>query len=163
MNALGELLKLEDIALDVDVPDAGALLRRVAAMLAQQSRTPEAEVLEGLEARERLGSTALGHGVAIPHARLVRCGMASIAFVRTRTAIPFGSLDGRPVSLFLGLIVPKQANEKHLKLLAAAATMFSDRGFRESLKASADAAQVLGLFATWPDRSAEDQRARPEG
>ena len=70
MNPVGELLQLDDIALDLEVANASALLQRVAAMLARRGRLPEAEVLSSLKAREELGSTALGHGIAIPHARM---------------------------------------------------------------------------------------------
>jgi nitrogen PTS system EIIA component len=142
---------VDDIALDLDVSTNGALLQRIAAMLARRSQLVETEVLDSLRLREELGSTALGHGVAIPHARMARCNAAAGAFVRTRLAIPFNAPDGKPVSNFLGLIVPRQANERHLKLLATAAAMFSDRGFRERLGACVDPAQALELFTSWSD------------
>jgi PTS system nitrogen regulatory IIA component len=160
MNALGELLKLEDIALDVDVSSGTALLQRIAVLLARRSHLVEDEVLGSLKAREELGSTALGHGIAIPHARMAQCGAAAAALVRTRFAIPFNAPDGKPVSVFLGLIVPKQANERHLKLLATAAEMFSERGFREKLRASGEASQALELLAQWPDGSGPMARER---
>jgi PTS system nitrogen regulatory IIA component len=151
MNPVGELLQLDDIALDLEVANAGALLQRVAAMLARRSRLAEAEVLRSLTSREELGSTALGHGIAIPHARMADCGAAAGALVRTRFGIAFNAPDGKPVSVFLGLIVPKQANERHLKLLAAGAGMFSERSFRDKVRACVDPAQALALFAAWPD------------
>jgi PTS system nitrogen regulatory IIA component len=153
MNAVGELLKLEDIALDVDASNGTALLQRIAAMLARRSLLIEAEVLESLKAREALGSTGLGHGIAIPHARMAQCGASAGALVRTRFAVPFNAPDGKPVSVFLGLIVPKQANERHLKLLATAAAMFSDRDFREKLQTSVEASQALELLTRWSDVS----------
>jgi len=161
MNAVGELLQLEDIALDVDVPNSTALLQRIAAMLARRGHLIEAEVLESLKVREELGSTALGHGIAIPHARMARCGAAAGALVRTRFALPFNAPDGKPVSVFLGLIVPKQANERHLKLLATAAAMFSDRRFRERLWTSVQASQALELLTQWSNGSGPFAGARP--
>jgi len=158
-NTVGELLQREDIALDVDVANSSALLRRLAVMLARSGRPSPSEVADGLMAREELGSTAVGHGVAIPHARMADCGAASAALVRTRIAIPFNAPDGKPVSLFLGLLVPKQANQEHLKLLATAAGMFSDRSFREALRASADSAEVMKLISSWSDKSASPARA----
>jgi nitrogen PTS system EIIA component len=157
MNPVGELLQPEDIALDLDATDAAALLQGVAAMLARRSRLAEAEVLRSLTSREELGSTALGHGIAIPHARMAECGAAAAAFVRTKFGIPFNAPDGRPVSVFLGLIVPKQANERHLKLLATAAGIFSERSFREKVRACVDPAQALELLAAWPDSPATSQ------
>ena len=95
MNPVGELLTVENVVLDLDVPDKETLLRRVAAMLARQGRLVEAEVLESLSAREELGSTALGHGVAIPHARMPQCGAAGGVFVRTKFGIAFDAPEGR--------------------------------------------------------------------
>jgi PTS system nitrogen regulatory IIA component len=158
MNPVGELLNLDDIALDVDVSSGTALLQRAAAMLARRSHLIEAEVLASLTAREELGSTALGHGIAIPHARMAQCGASAGVLVRTRFAIPFNAPDTKPVSIFLGLIVPKQANERHLKLLATAAEMFSDRSFREKIRACAESSQALELLAQWPDGSGPQVR-----
>jgi PTS system nitrogen regulatory IIA component len=153
MNPVGELLRVEDIALDVDV-STSTVLERLAPMLVRRSWPTQAEVLECLMEREALGSTAMGHGVAIPHARMARCEAEAAALIRTRGGIPFNAPDGKPVSLFLGLIVPKQANKQHLKLLATAAAMFSDRGFRTALRASPDAASAMKLLAAWSETSA---------
>jgi nitrogen PTS system EIIA component len=71
--------------------------------------------------------------------------------VRTRFAIPFDAPDGKPVSVFLGLIVPNTATERHLQLLATAAGMLDDRTFRDRLKTSTDPTAVKELLATWPD------------
>ncbi len=157
MNPVGELLTVQDIALDLDVSNKAALLQRMASMLAQCSRLVGAAVLDGLTAREKLGSTALGHGVAIPHARMPQCGAPAGVFIRTKFAIPFDAPDGRPVSIFLGLIVPKQADERHLKLLAAAAGMFSDRAFREKLRACTDSTACLTLLSAWPELTSEQR------
>ena len=70
-------------------------------------------------------------------------------FVRTKVAVPFDAPDRKPVSLFLGLIVPKQATERHLQLLATAAAMFSDRTFRDKLRACPDPNLVRELLAAW--------------
>lgn len=161
MNPIGELLTIHDIALDVDASNKAALLQRIATMLAERAGVASADVLAGLTAREELGSTALGHGVAIPHARMPQCGVAAGVFVRTKSGIDFDAPDHRPVSIFLGLIVPKQANERHLKLLAAAATMFSERAFRGSLASCNDSAAASRLLTAWPDLSPEPQLEKP--
>src|SRR5271170_362916 len=151
MNHLGELLTSDDIRLDVDVSTKEQLLRQIASLLAARQGLPEGPILEGMIAREQLGSTGVGHGVAIPHARMTQCGAAAAVFMRTKVGIPFEAPDGRPVSVFLGLIVPNMANERHLQLLATAAGMLGDRAFREKLRACADAAAVKDLLTAWPD------------
>jgi PTS system nitrogen regulatory IIA component len=151
MNPVGELLTREDIALDLDVSGKQALLEQLAAMLARRAHLPEIDILQALNAREALGSTALGRGVAIPHARMAGCVAAAAAFVRTRSALSFGAPDGGRVSLFLALIVPQQANQKHLRLLATAAAMFSDPSLRGALRTDTDPGQVLKLLADWTD------------
>lgn len=151
MNPVGELLGLDDIQLDVDVPDGARLLQQIATLLARHLGLSDAVVLESLAAREELGSTGLGHGVAIPHARMPQCNAVAGVFLRTKFAIPFDAPDRKPVSLFLALIVPKQANERHLQLLATAATMFNDRTIRDKLHACPDPTGVRELLAAWPD------------
>jgi len=156
MNPVGELLRLGDINLDVDVPDKVGLLQLIASLLARRLGLSLADVLESLTAREDLGSTALGHGVAIPHARMPQCYAVAGVFVRTKAAVPFDAPDHKPVSLFLALVVPKQATERHLQLLATAATMFNDRVFREKLRAESDPDMVRGLLMAWPDSPEPD-------
>ena len=151
MNLVGELLGPGDIQLDVDVADKAELLQRIASLLARRLGLSDRDVLESLTAREHLGSTGLGHGVAIPHARMPQCYAVAGVFLRSRIAIPFDAPDHKPVSLYLALVVPKQATELHLKLLAIAATMFNDRAFRERLRAAADEATVRLLLTEWPD------------
>ncbi len=151
MNPVGELLRLGDIHLGVDVSDKARLLQRIASLLAQRLGLSDAEVLESLAAREQLGSTGLGHGVAIPHARMPQCYAVAGVFVRTKVAVPFDAPDHKPVSLFLALVVPRQATERHLKLLATAAAMFSDRVFRDKLRAGLDPVTVRELLTVWPD------------
>jgi len=150
MNPIGELLAIDDIRLDIDAPDKAWLLQEIARILARHSGLSAAEILEALATREQLGSTGLGHGVAIPHARMPQCNAVAGAFVRTKLAISFDAPDRKPVALFLALIVPKQATERHLQLLATAATMFNDRIFRDKLRACPDPAAVRELLAEWP-------------
>ena len=151
MNPVGELLHVDGIDLELDVADRPALLERVAGLLARRYGLVEREVLEGLSQREQIGSTALGHGVAIPHARMAQCRKAAAVFVRTKFPIPFDAPDNKPVSVFLAVLVPRQATEQHLQLLATAATMFNDRAFRERLRTCPDPGSACELLAAWPD------------
>ena len=154
MNPVGELLALDDVRLDLDVSNKTQLLEQVAALLATRHGLSKTFILESLTAREQLGSTGVGHGVAIPHARMNQCAVPAAAFVRAKLAIPFDAPDGKPVSAFLGLIVPNKASEQHLQLLATAAGMLSDRIFRDKLKTSTDPRIVRELLAAWPDAPA---------
>ena len=154
MNNLGELLAPADVRLDVEVSNKQQLLKQIAALLAARHGLPEPVILDSMMAREELGSTGVGHGVAIPHARMTQCGAAAGVFVRTRDPIPFDAPDSKPVSVFLGLIVPNMASERHLQLLATAASMLSDRGFREKLRTCTDPAALRELLAAWPDSPA---------
>ena len=151
MNPVGELLALDDVRLDLDVSTKAQLLEQVAALLATRHGLSKTLILESLTVREQMGSTGVGHGVAIPHARMNQCAVPAAAFVRTKIAIPFDAPDGKAVSVFLGLIVPNKANERHLQLLATAAGMLSDRIFRDKLKTSPDPTTVRELLAAWPD------------
>jgi len=154
MNPVGELLRIDDIRLDIDITSKSQLLEEVAALLAVRHGLSKALIADSLRVREQLGSTGVGHGFAIPHARMSQCATATAALVRTKFAIPFDAPDGRPVSVFLGLIVPHKANEAHLQLLATAAGMFSDRGLRDKLRTSNDAAMLREIIAAWPDAPA---------
>jgi nitrogen PTS system EIIA component len=154
MNSLGELLTLDDVRLDLDVANKAELLDHIAVLLAARDGLAKTLVLENLTVREQLGSTGVGHGVAIPHARMSACAAPAAAFVRTKFAIPFDAPDGKPVSVFLGLIVPNKATERHLQLLATAAGMLGDRIFRDKLKTATDPGAVRELLAAWPDAPA---------
>ena len=106
-----------------------------------------------LAKREEIGSTGLGQGVALPHARMANLAAPLAVYVRPDLPIDFGAPDGKPVTDILVVLVPTQAPEQHLHILAEAAQMFSDRRFREELRNCAGADQVYRLFADWPQSS----------
>ncbi|HXF78123.1 MAG TPA: PTS sugar transporter subunit IIA, partial [Usitatibacter sp.] len=110
---------------------------------------PRARVFDSLFDREKLGSTALGYGVAIPHGRIKTLKEPACAFVRTAVPIPFEAPDGQPVSLVFAMLVPEHATEAHLELLSELAQMFSDAGLREALAAAPDAAAAHRLITEW--------------
>ena len=149
MNALGEILGSADVALDVEVADGSQLLEFAAARIAHNHGIAASIVVRDLAAREHLGCTALGHGVALPHARVTGLVRPVAVFIRTRQPIPFLALDHKPVSLFLVLLVPVEAAERHLKLIAEAAGLFNDRAFRAALREATDPDRVAELFAQW--------------
>jgi len=159
MNPVGDLLRSDDIRLDRDITSKSQLLEELAALLAARHGLSKPSVLESLTVREQMGSTGVGHGFAIPHARMSQCATATAALVRTKFAIPFDAPDGRPVSVFLGLIVPHKANEAHLQLLATAASMFSDRGLRYQLRTGTDPNALRETIVAWPDPPAGSNAA----
>ncbi|HUL96684.1 MAG TPA: PTS sugar transporter subunit IIA [Usitatibacter sp.] len=154
MNTLAPLLHDEEIVLDADVNDRERLFAFAAHLLATQHGLDEAEVLRELLAREKLASTALGHGIAIPHARMAKLTEPACAFVRVHTPIPFGAADGKPVSQFLFLLVPKEADEKHLKLMAAAAGALSDPAVRQELRTCGRCEEARQLLGSWEEAPA---------
>lgn len=103
-------------------------------------------IFDSLFAREKLGSTGLGQGVAIPHGRIKGLKQAVGAFLRLSAPVPFDSPDGRPVDLLFVLLVPEQATEQHLQILSELAQRFSDRAFREKLHTVDDASAVVAMF-----------------
>ena len=149
-NAIAQLLAPEDILLDLDVSTKQRVFEEVGRLLDRRHGLAQTRVVESLNAREKLGSTGLGQGVAIPHARIKHLRQAVAAFVRLKLPIPFDAPDGKPVSDMLILLVPEQATEEHLQILAEVAQMFCDRGFRERIRNCVDASGVCRQFANWP-------------
>jgi PTS system nitrogen regulatory IIA component len=143
---LADLLGVEDILLAMDAASKRQLFEEIGRHMEREHALPQAWVTESLSRREDVGSTGLGRGVAIPHARVKNLKRMQVAYVRLTQAIPFDAPDGRPVSDILVLLVPKQATEEHLGILAQATQLFSDRDFREHLHPCQSASEVKRLF-----------------
>ena len=149
MNRIAPLLPETNIMLDVDAGTKKRLFEQIALLFERQAQLPQGAVLASLSARERLGSTGLGQGIAIPHGRLKGLKHALGAFVRPHQPIPFDAPDGKPVAQVFALLVPEQATDEHLQLLSELAEMFSEQDFRERIAAATDAADVHSLFQSW--------------
>jgi PTS system nitrogen regulatory IIA component len=131
---LPELLSADRVELDQNLASKKSVLERAAALLADNDGAADRrDIFEALCRRERLGSTGLGHGVAIPHCRVAQTGVAG-AFLRLKRPIDFDSPDGSDVDLFFALAVPSECSDHHLRLLAAIAELFSDDERRERLR-----------------------------
>jgi PTS system nitrogen regulatory IIA component len=148
-NAIAAILTPADILLDVDVPTKNRALEEAARHVAARHGLANDGVHASLVEREKFGSTALGRGIAIPHARVTGLSQPIAAFVRLKWAIAFDAPDGRPVSDMLCLLVPRRATEAHLLLLAEVAEMFCDKSFREELRSRVHAADVHEAFVRW--------------
>lgn len=109
------------------------------------------DVFDALITRERLGSTALGHGVALPHSRLADIEKPIAAMITLSDGVDYEAPDGQPVDLMIGLLVPEHCNDEHLKILAALAQRFSDHYFRDELRTfGIDQAEALYAFLQQP-------------
>lgn len=115
----------------------------------ETSKLSNREILNSLLARERLGSTGLGRGVAIPHARVNNCDVTLAAFLQLEQGIDYDAIDRQPVDLLFALMVPEECTEEHLQILAQLAEMFSDAEFREQLRNGQDCGEKYQLFAQW--------------
>ncbi len=149
MNRVSPLLPAAHILLELPAADKDQVLEAAAALFAASLAVDRRQVLASLRAREELGSTALGLGVAIPHGRLRGLRQASAAVIRLATPVGFDAPDGRPVRLFVVLLVPENAGQLHLELLSELAQMLADRGFRDQLLLAADVATLHAQVAAW--------------
>jgi PTS system nitrogen regulatory IIA component len=161
MDSLKQGLCPQDIALGLDVHGKTDALRAVAARIQHSCRIDAEPIFRALHRREQAGSTGVGNGLAIPHARIPGIDEPVTMFARTTAPIPYGAPDGKPVSEFFVILVPAEgANETHLQLLREVAELFSLPGFRGALAAAASAPAVADAFASW-SRGSDDGDPEP--
>ena len=149
MNLITKLLSTSNIALDLEIGSKKRLFEQIGLLFENNNRIAMATVFDSLFAREKLGSTGLGYGVAIPHGRIKALRETLCGFVRTKAGVPFDSPDGEPVRLVFAMLVPEHATEQHLQILSELAQMFSDPDFRDALLASNDPAELHRLLTEW--------------
>ena len=149
MNQIALLLPAANVLLDVDAPSKARLFDAIGALFEANAGLARKLVVDSLLAREKLGSTGLGQGVAIPHGRIKGLAVAQGAFARLKSPIAFDAPDGKPVAQVFVLLVPEHATEKHLQLLSELAQMFSEKPFRERLAVATDAVALHALFRDW--------------
>ena len=160
MSLVAKLLPLSNVIVDMDVSSKKRVFEQVGLLFENLDGIARSVVYDSLFAREKLGSTGLGQGVAIPHGRIKGLKDALGAFVRLSQPVPFDAPDGNPVNLVFVLLVPEKANEKHLQILSELAQMFSDKALREALSRAPDAAALYELIAAWqPDASGQRRAA----
>lgn len=141
------LLSADRISIASDVASKKRAIEVVSKILiTDDSPITAGEVFDGLLMRERLGSTGLGKGIAIPHARVSGCEQAVGAILKLSDGVDFDSVDRAPVDIFFGLIVPEQFTNEHLELLAELASLFSDSEFCAAIRAADDAQTIYQLF-----------------
>lgn len=157
MITISDLLSIDRILCNVDAGSKKRVLELLGELLAgaqvpsdeESEALSEAEIFDTLLNRERLGSTGLGHGVAIPHARIKGGTTTCAAFIKLADGIDFDAVDQQPVDLLFALLVPETCTDEHLQLLAQLSRMFSDPQQLQQLRTSDSRQQLLTLLQQW--------------
>ena len=149
MNRLAAILPVSNVLVHVEATSKKRVFEQAGLLFENQHSIARGTVTDNLFARERLGSTGLGHAVAIPHGRIKGLKNPLAAVVRVQQPIPFDAPDDEPVALLIFLLVPEAATQRHLEILSEIAELLSDRELREQLRSEPDAAGVHRLIAGW--------------
>ena len=159
MNLINKLLPAQNVAVDLDVSSKKRVFEHAGLLFENNQNVARSQVFDSLFAREKLGSTGLGQGIAIPHGRIKGIKDAVGAMIRLREPIPFDAPDGQPVNLIFVLLVPERATDLHLQILSELAQMFSDQVFREQLLKASSAEALHQLIAGWQPHAANQRSA----
>jgi len=149
MNRLASLLPPEQVLAQVDVTSKKRAFEEAGLLFENLHGLSRALITDSLFSRERLGSTGLGHGVAIPHVRIKGLKSPMAAVFQLLAPIGFDAPDDLPVTLLIFLLVPEAATQKHLEILSEIAELLSDTELRQRLTASKDAVELHGLLTGW--------------
>lgn len=147
MITLANILSIDNVVLDLEVSSKKRAFEQAGLIFENNCGIARSVVSDNLFARERLGSTGLGHGVAVPHGRIKGLKAPLAAFVRLKEPIPFESPDGQPVKLLVFLLIPDHVTQAHLEILSEIAEMFSDEDFRTLLTNDQDPLLVHARIA----------------
>lgn len=141
---LTDVLAIDRVSVKSSASSKKTLLEKASELLASPSTSaPARAIFESLCQRERLGSTGLGHGVAIPHGRLAEQTEVTGALIRLSRGISFDAPDSEPVDLFFALAVPAQCTDAHIRLLSEVAEIFADETRREALRKATTPQEIL--------------------
>jgi PTS system nitrogen regulatory IIA component len=149
MNRLASILPAEQVLVRLDATSKKRAFEEAGLLFESLHGLSRALVTDSLFARERLGSTGLGHGVAIPHGRIKGLKAPMAAVFQLAQPIGFDAPDERPVVLLIFLLVPEAATQKHLEILSEIAELLSDAPLREKIKTSSDAGELHAVIAQW--------------
>ncbi len=153
MNRLASILPAPQVLVGVEATSKKRAFEEAGLLFENLHGLSRALITDSLFARERLGSTGLGHGVAIPHGRIKGLKAPMAAVLQLAQPIGFDAPDEQPVGLLIFLLVPEAATQKHLEILSEIAELLSDAALRERIKSAASADELHGLIANW--RSAQ--------
>ncbi len=147
---ISDLISPERVACGIHSASKKRALEYLSLLIARTDpELRQLDVFESLIARERLGSTGLGKGIAIPHGRLKSSDKTVAAFVRLDQGVDYDAPDGEPVDLLCALMVPPESTEEHLQILASLSEMFSDPQMRDKLRHADSAEDIYELLAHW--------------
>lgn len=147
---LSDIISADSVACNVHAGSKKRALEYVSQMAANlQPDFDQVQVFDKLIARERLGSTGIGHGVAIPHSRIKDCDKPLGVFIQLSEGIDYDAIDDQPVDLLFALLVPEDSTEEHLEALSMLAEMFSNEQFRDSLHAATSNTRLYELLSEW--------------
>jgi PTS system nitrogen regulatory IIA component len=157
-----DFLSQNSVATGVQIQSKKRLLEFIAELFAENnSQTQATDIFERLIERERLGSTGLGKGIALPHARIDGLEQARAVFVRLENSIDFDAIDNQPVDLVIALLVPADATDAHLQILAGLARFFNEESNCSRLREVNDKQQLAEILMTGIESS--QQTERPPG
>jgi len=149
MNRLASILPESQVLVGVEATSKKRAFEEAGLLFENLHGLSRALITDSLFARERLGSTGLGHGVAIPHGRIKGLKSPMAAVFQLAHPIGFDAPDEQPVALLIFLLVPEAATQKHLEILSEIAELLSDSGLRERMKACTDAASLHAMISGW--------------
>lgn len=151
---LTDFLTTDRIACNVDAHSKKRALEELSELISHDQQSISAtDIFDCLLSRERLGGTGIGFGVAIPHGRLKDSNHSTAALVQLNNGIDFDAIDNEPVDLLFALVVPEQATEDHLKILALLAAMFKDEELRSHMREAKNPEEIMQLIREWQNRS----------
>ncbi|HYG45448.1 MAG TPA: PTS sugar transporter subunit IIA [Bordetella sp.] len=148
MNHLSRILPAGNVVLDMQATSKKRAFEQAGLLFENYHGLARTIVFDSLFARERLGSTALGQGVAVPHGRVKGLEEPLAAFIRLAQPVPFDAPDGQPVTMLMCLLVPETATQQHLDILAELAELMSNKALREALGTETDPAEVHRMLTT---------------
>lgn len=147
---LSDLISPDRIRCNLEAQSKKRALEQLSELISRDQDTiTSGQVFDSLLARERLGVTGVGHGVAIPHGRLRNSHQTLGAFIKLAHGVDYDAADKEPVDLLFALLVPEESTEEHLQILAQLAAMFGDTDMREKLRHAETTADIHRLLLDW--------------
>ena len=153
MNRLAAILPPEQVLTGTGIASKKRAFEEVGFLFEAQHGLSRALVTDSLFSRERLGSTGLGNGVAIPHGRIKGLKLPLAAVLLLEKAIGFDAPDNQPVDLLVFLLVPEAATQRHLEILSEIAALLSDEARRDAIRRSGTAEALHRLIRDWPGQT----------
>ena len=150
MTRLADILTPERTIQGVAIQSKKRALEFISQIVSDESTHLKAlDIFESLVGRERLGSTGIGYGIAIPHCRIKGLTQVNSTLLLLPEGIDFDAIDSQPVDIIMALLVPEEATDEHLQLLATLADMFSAETFRQQLRASINSNELYQAFISY--------------